>query len=196
MAARITYEHRLIDDMVASALKWSGGYVWACKELRWRRAIGHGRPGLWVARPDDLRVADAGWGRPSKPKPRMAPSRCIIAISEGPARLRPIRCASIFCLDTCARPSAPSSTDNEELARFAATLEKVCIDTVESGFMTKDLALLVGDSQKGSRPTDSSTRSAIICAKCLSRRRLSDALCSGYFGTALKTCVGSKELIV
>ena len=71
-AAGITYEHRLIDDMVASALKWSGGYVWACKNYDGDVQSDTVAQGLWFARPDDERPDDAGRARPSRPKPRMA----------------------------------------------------------------------------------------------------------------------------
>ena len=70
-AKKITYEHRLIDDMVAAALKWSGGYVWACKNYDGDVQSRYGRPGLWLARPDDLGPDDAGRQyRGSRGRPR------------------------------------------------------------------------------------------------------------------------------
>ncbi len=146
MAARITYEHRLIDDMVASALKWSGGYVWACKNYDGdvqsdTVAQGFGSLGLMTSvllTPDGQTVeAEAAHGTVTRHYREYQKGRETSTNSI----------ASIFAW-TRALGHRAKLDDNEELARFAATLEKVCIDTVESGFMTKDLALLVGDSQK------------------------------------------------
>jgi len=146
VAAKITYEHRLIDDMVASALKWSGGYVWACKNYDGdvqsdTVAQGFGSLGLMTSvllTPDGQTVeAEAAHGTVTRhfrehQKGRETSTNSI---------------ASIFAW-TRGLTHRAKLDDNAELARFAATLEKVCVDTVESGFMTKDLALLVGDSQK------------------------------------------------
>jgi len=107
---KLTYEHRLIDDMVAAALKWSGGYVWACKNYDGdvqsdTVAQGYGSLGLMTSMPS------------------------IFAWTRGLAHRAKL-------------------DNNAELAKFAATLEKVTVGTVEAGFMTKDLAILVGPDQK------------------------------------------------
>jgi isocitrate dehydrogenase len=146
MAARIIYEHRLIDDMVASALKWSGGYVWACKNYDGdvqsdTVAQGFGSLGLMTSvllTPDGQTVeAEAAHGTVTRHYREHQKGRETSTNSI----------ASIFAW-TRALAHRAKLDDNEELARFASTLEKICVDTVESGFMTKDLALLVGDSQK------------------------------------------------
>jgi isocitrate dehydrogenase len=146
MAARITYEHRLIDDMVASALKWSGGYVWACKNYDGdvqsdTVAQGFGSLGLMTSvllTPDGQTVeAEAAHGTVTRHYREYQKGRETSTNSI----------ASIFAW-TRALAHRAKLDDNAELARFASTLERVCVDTVESGFMTKDLALLVGDSQK------------------------------------------------
>jgi isocitrate dehydrogenase len=145
-AAGITYEHRLIDDMVASALKWSGGYVWACKNYDGdvqsdTVAQGFGSLGLMTSvlmTPDGRTVeAEAAHGTVTRhyrehQKGKETSTNAI---------------ASIFAW-TRGLAHRAKLDDNPELARFASTLEKVCVDTVESGFMTKDLALLVGAEQK------------------------------------------------
>ncbi|MDR3407734.1 MAG: NADP-dependent isocitrate dehydrogenase [Methylovirgula sp.] len=146
LAARLTYEHRLIDDMVASALKWSGGYVWACKNYDGdvqsdTVAQGFGSLGLMTSvllTPDGLTVeAEAAHGTVTRHYREYQKGRETSTNSI----------ASIFAW-TRALAHRAKLDDNPELARFAATLEKVCVDTVESGFMTKDLALLVGADQK------------------------------------------------
>jgi isocitrate dehydrogenase len=146
MAARITYEHRLIDDMVASALKWSGGYVWACKNYDGdvqsdTVAQGFGSLGLMTSvllTPDGQTVeAEAAHGTVTRHYREYQKGRETSTNSI----------ASIFAW-TRGLSHRAKLDENEELARFASTLEKVCVDTVESGFMTKDLALLVGDTQK------------------------------------------------
>ncbi|SDU23698.1 NADP-dependent isocitrate dehydrogenase [Stappia sp. ES.058] len=145
-AKKITYEHRLIDDMVAAALKWSGGYVWACKNYDGDVqsdivAQGFGSLGLMTSvlmTPDGKTVeAEAAHG---------TVTRHYRQHQRGEeTSTNPI--ASIFAWTRgLAHRAKLDGTD--ELARFAATLEKVCIDTVESGHMTKDLALLVGPDQK------------------------------------------------
>jgi isocitrate dehydrogenase len=142
----ITYEHRLIDDMVASALKWSGGYVWACKNYDGDVqsdivAQGFGSLGLMTSvlmTPDGKIVeAEAAHGTVTRHfrEHQKGKSTSTNAI------------ASIFAW-TRGLAHRAKLDENSELARFAKTLEKVCVDTVEAGFMTKDLALLVGADQK------------------------------------------------
>jgi isocitrate dehydrogenase len=145
-ALGITYEHRLIDDMVASALKWSGGYVWACKNYDGdvqsdTVAQGFGSLGLMTSvlmTPDGLTVeAEAAHGTVTRhfrehQKGRETSTNSI---------------ASIFAW-TRGLAHRAKLDDNDALAKFATTLEKVCVDTVEAGFMTKDLALLVGPEQR------------------------------------------------
>ncbi|WP_075215663.1 NADP-dependent isocitrate dehydrogenase [Mongoliimonas terrestris] len=143
--AKITYEHRLIDDMVASALKWSGGYVWACKNYDGdvqsdTVAQGFGSLGLMTSvlmTPDGKTVeAEAAHG---------TVTRHYRTHQQG-KETSTNSIASIFAW-TRGLAHRAKLDDNAELARFASTLEKVCIDTVEAGFMTKDLALLVGAEQ-------------------------------------------------
>jgi isocitrate dehydrogenase len=145
-AAGITYEHRLIDDMVASALKWSGGYVWACKNYDGdvqsdTVAQGFGSLGLMTSvllSPDGRTVeAEAAHGTVTRHYREYQKGRETSTNSI----------ASIFAW-TRGLSHRAKLDDNADLARFAATLEKVCVDTVEAGFMTKDLALLVGPEQK------------------------------------------------
>lgn len=144
-AAGITYEHRLIDDMVASALKWSGGYVWACKNYDGdvqsdTVAQGFGSLGLMTSvlmTPDGKTVeAEAAHG---------TVTRHYRSHQQG-KETSTNSIASIFAW-TRGLAHRAKLDDNAELARFATTLEKVCVDTVEAGFMTKDLALLVGADQ-------------------------------------------------
>jgi isocitrate dehydrogenase len=145
-AAGITYEHRLIDDMVASALKWSGGYVWACKNYDGdvqsdTVAQGFGSLGLMTSvlmTPDGKTVeAEAAHGTVTRHYREHQKGKETSTNSI----------ASIFAW-TRGLAHRAKLDDNAELAKFAATLEKVCVDTVESGYMTKDLALLVGAEQK------------------------------------------------
>jgi isocitrate dehydrogenase len=145
-AAGILYEHRLIDDMVASALKWSGGYVWACKNYDGdvqsdTVAQGFGSLGLMTSvlmTPDGQTVeAEAAHGTVTRHYREHQKGKETSTNSI----------ASIFAW-TRGLAHRAKLDDNAELARFAATLEKVCVDTVEAGFMTKDLALLVGAEQK------------------------------------------------
>ena len=144
-AAGITYEHRLIDDMVASALKWSGGYVWACKNYDGDVqsdivAQGFGSLGLMTSvlvTPDGKTMeAEAAHGTVTRHYRQHQKGQSTSTNSI----------ASIFAW-TRGLAHRAKLDDNAELAKFADTLEKVCIDTVEAGFMTKDLALLVGDQQ-------------------------------------------------
>ncbi len=143
---KLVYEHRLIDDMVASALKWSGGYIWACKNYDGdvqsdTVAQGFGSLGLMTSvliTPDGKTMeAEAAHGTVTRhyrehQKGKETSTNAI---------------ASIFAW-TRGLIHRAKLDDNADLKRFAETLEKVCVDTVESGFMTKDLALLVGPDQK------------------------------------------------
>jgi isocitrate dehydrogenase len=144
-SAGITYEHRLIDDMVACALKWSGGFVWACKNYDGdvqsdTVAQGFGSLGLMTSvllTPDGKTVeAEAAHGTVTRHFREHQKGR--------PTSTNPI--ASIFAW-TRALWNRGKFDDTPELGKFSAALEKVCIETVESGFMTKDLALLVGPHQ-------------------------------------------------
>jgi isocitrate dehydrogenase len=138
----LTYEHRLIDDMVAAALKWPGGYVWACKNYDGDVqsdiiAQGFGSLGLMssvLLTPDGRTVeAEAAHG---------TVTRHFRAYQQGkPTSTNPI--ASIFAWTQGLRHRGALDA-TPEVTRFAQTLERVCIDTVESGHMTKDLALLIG----------------------------------------------------
>jgi isocitrate dehydrogenase len=143
---KLTYEHRLIDDMVAAALKWSGGYVWACKNYDGDVqsdivAQGFGSLGLMTSvlmTPDGKIVeSEAAHGTVTRHYREHQKGRETSTNSI----------ASIFAW-TRGLAHRAKLDNNAELARFSTTLEKVCIDTVESGFMTKDLALLVGAEQK------------------------------------------------
>ncbi len=142
----LTYEHRLIDDMVASALKWSGGYVWACKNYDGDVqsdivAQGFGSLGLMTSvllSPDGKTVeSEAAHGTVTRHYREHQKSR---ETSTNPI-------ASIFAW-TRGLAYRGQFDETPEVTRFANTLEKVCVETVESGFMTKDLALLVGPEQK------------------------------------------------
>ena len=144
-AAGLTYEHRLIDDMVAASLKWSGGYVWACKNYDGdvqsdTVAQGYGSLGLMTSvlmTPDGRTVeAEAAHGTVTR----------HFRQHERGEQTSTNSVASIYAW-TRGLAHRAKLDDNAELARFAATLEKVTVDTVESGSMTKDLALLVGDRQ-------------------------------------------------
>jgi len=145
-AAGITYEHRLIDDMVAAALKWEGGYVWACKNYDGdvqsdTVAQGFGSLGLMTSvlmTPDGKTVeAEAAHG---------TVTRHYREHQKGnPTSTNPI--ASIFAW-TRALAARGRMDETPEVTEFAETLERVCIETVEGGKMTKDLALLVGGDQE------------------------------------------------
>jgi len=143
---KIWYEHRLIDDMVASALKWSGGYVWACKNYDGDVqsdivAQGFGSLGLMTSvlmTPDGKIVeAEAAHGTVTRHYRQHQQGKETSTNSI----------ASIFAW-TRGLAHRAKLDDNAELMKFALTLEKVCVDTVEAGQMTKDLALLVGPDQK------------------------------------------------
>ncbi|MBC6717290.1 MAG: NADP-dependent isocitrate dehydrogenase [Aurantimonas coralicida] len=144
-AAKITYEHRLIDDMVASNLKWSGGYVWACKNYDGdvqsdTVAQGFGSLGLMTSvlmTPDGKTVeAEAAHGTVTRHYRQ----------HERGEQTSTNSIASIFAW-TRGLAHRAKLDDNAALAEFASTLEKVCVSTVESGHMTKDLALLIGPDQ-------------------------------------------------
>ena len=143
---KITYEHRLIDDMVAAALKWSGGYVWACKNYDGdvqsdTVAQGYGSLGLMTSvltTPDGKVVeAEAAHGTVTRHYRQHQKGEQTSTNSV----------ASIFAW-TRGLAHRAKLDNNPELAKFADTLEKVTVGTVEAGDMTKDLALLVGADQK------------------------------------------------
>ena len=142
----LTYEHRLIDDMVAAALKWSGGFVWACKNYDGdvqsdTVAQGFGSLGLMTSvlmTPDGNTVeAEAAHGTVTRHYREHQKGR---STSTNPI-------ASIFAWSRALTYRAKLD-GTPEIERFAADLEKVCIDTVEAGDMTKDLAVLIGPDQK------------------------------------------------
>ena len=144
--AGITYEHRLIDDMVASAMKWSGGYVWACKNYDGdvqsdTVAQGFGSLGLMTSvlmTPDGKIVeSEAAHGTVTRHYREHQKGKATSTNSI----------ASVFAW-TRGLAHRAKLDNNPQLKKFADTLEKVCVDTVESGYMTKDLALLVGPDQK------------------------------------------------
>jgi isocitrate dehydrogenase len=145
-ALKLTYEHRLIDDMVASALKWSGGYVWATKNYDGDVqsdivAQGFGSLGLMTSvlmTPDGKIVeSEAAHGTVTRhyrehQKGKETSTNSIASIYAWTGGLK----------------HRAKLDNNLALAKFADTLEKVCVDTVEAGYMTKDLALLVGADQR------------------------------------------------
>ncbi len=144
-AAGLEYQHRLIDDMVASAMKWSGGYVWACKNYDGdvqsdTVAQGFGSLGLMTSQlmtPDGKIVeSEAAHGTVTRHYRQHQKGEATSTNSI----------ASIFAWTGGLRHRAKLD-DNAKLMAFAETLEKVVVDTVESGSMTKDLALLVGPDQ-------------------------------------------------
>ncbi|MDC9701793.1 MAG: NADP-dependent isocitrate dehydrogenase [Alphaproteobacteria bacterium] len=143
--AGITYEHRLIDDMVASSMKWSGGYVWACKNYDGDVqsdlvAQGFGSLGLMTSvlmTPDGLTLeSEAAHG---------TVTRHYRQYQEG-EETSTNSIASIFAW-TRGLSHRAKLDNNEALESFSKTLERVCVETVESGYMTKDLALLVSPDQ-------------------------------------------------
>jgi isocitrate dehydrogenase len=144
-AASISYEHRLIDDMVASALKWEGGYVWACKNYDGdvqsdTVAQGFGSLGLMTSvlmTPDGKTVeAEAAHGTVTRHYRQHQQGK--------PTSTNPI--ASIFAW-TRGLEARGRLDETPEVVAFAERLEQVCIETVEAGLMTKDLALLIGPEQ-------------------------------------------------
>ncbi|HET8814200.1 MAG TPA: NADP-dependent isocitrate dehydrogenase [Solirubrobacterales bacterium] len=145
-AAGLTYEHRLIDDMVAAALKWEGGYVWACKNYDGdvqsdTVAQGFGSLGLMTSvlmSADGKTVeAEAAHGTVTRHYRQHQQGK--------PTSTNPI--ASIFAW-TRGLSARGRMDESPEVSEFAETLERVCVETVESGKMTKDLALLVGGGQE------------------------------------------------
>jgi isocitrate dehydrogenase len=145
-AAGITYEHRLIDDMVAAALKWEGGYVWACKNYDGdvqsdTVAQGFGSLGLMTS---VLMTADGKTVEAEAAHGTV--TRHYRLHQQGkPTSTNPI--ASIFAW-TRGLEARGRMDETPEVGEFAHTLERVCIETVERGKMTKDLALLVGPAQQ------------------------------------------------
>ncbi len=144
-AKGLTYEHRLIDDMVACAIKWSGGFVWACKNYDGDVqsdivAQGFGSLGLMTSvlmTPDGNTVeAEAAHGTVTR----------HFRLHEQGKETSTNPIASIFAW-TRGLKYRGKFDNNQPLIDFAEGLEKVCIDTVEAGFMTKDLAILVGEDQ-------------------------------------------------
>ena len=144
-AAGISYEHRLIDDMVAACLKWEGGYVWACKNYDGdvqsdTVAQGFGSLGLMTSvlmTADGKTVeAEAAHGTVTRHYRQHQQGK--------PTSTNPI--ASIFAW-TRGLAARGRMDDTPEVSRFADTLERICIETVEGGAMTKDLALLIGPEQ-------------------------------------------------
>ncbi len=145
-AKGIEYQHRLIDDMVASAMKWSGGFVWACKNYDGdvqsdTVAQGFGSLGLMTSQlmtPDGKIVeSEAAHGTVTRHYRQHQEGKATSTNSI----------ASIFAWTGGLKHRAKLD-DNAQLMSFADTLEKVIVDTVESGHMTKDLALLVGPDQR------------------------------------------------
>ena len=143
---KITYEHRLIDDMVACALKWDGGFVWACKNYDGdvqsdTVAQGFGSLGLMTSvllTPDGKTVeAEAAHGTVTRHYRQHQAGK---QTSTNPI-------ASIFAW-TRGLSYRAKFDNSEKVEQFAKNLERVCIETVESGYMTKDLALLVGSDQQ------------------------------------------------
>ncbi len=144
--SNITYEHRLIDDMVACALKWEGGFVWACKNYDGdvqsdTLAQGFGSLGLMTSQlmsPDGSIVeAEAAHGTVTRHYRQYQQGKETSTNSI----------ASIFAWTGGLKHRAKLDK-NSELAKFSGILESTVIDTVEEGFMTKDLALLIGPEQK------------------------------------------------
>ena len=144
-AKKLTYEHRLIDDMVAAALKWSGGYVWACKNYDGdvqsdTVAQGFGSLGLMTSvlmSPDGRTLeAEAAHGTVTR----------HYRLHQKGQETSTNSTASIFAW-TRGLAHRGKLDGNEPLIRFAETLERVTVETIEAGFMTKDLALLVGPDQ-------------------------------------------------
>jgi len=143
---KLTYEHRLIDDMVAAAMKWSGGYVWSCKNYDGDVqsdvvAQGFGSLGMMssvLMTPDGKVVeSEAAHGTVTRHYRQHQQGKETSTNSV----------ASIFAW-TRGLAHRAKLDNNSELAKFANTLEKVTVDTVEAGYMTKDLAVLVGADQK------------------------------------------------
>ncbi len=169
IAQGLTYEHRLIDDMVASALKWEGGYVWACKNYDGDVqsdivAQGFGSLGLMTSvlmTPDGKTVeAEAAHGTVTRHYRHHQQGK--------PTSTNPI--ASIFAW-TRGLAHRGKLDGTPALTHFADTLERVCVETVESGKMTKDLAILVGpgqphlDTQAFLAAIDTNLRAAVVAGR-------------------------------
>jgi len=144
-AAGLTYEHRLIDDMVASSLKWSGNFIWACKNYDGdvqsdQVAQGYGSLGMMTSvliTPDGkIMEAEAAHGTVTRHYRQHQRGESTSTNSV----------ASIFAWTQGLKHRAKLD-GNDDLERWAETLEKTCVSTIETGAMTKDLALLVGDHQ-------------------------------------------------
>jgi isocitrate dehydrogenase len=151
-AKNITYDHRLIDDMVASALKWSGGFVWACKNYDGdvqsdTVAQGFGSLGLMTSvlmSPDgNVIEAEAAHGTVTRHYREHQKGK---QTSTNPI-------ASIYAW-TRGLWYRGKFDNTPEVQKFSETLEKICVDTVEAGFMTKDLALLISPDQKWTTTTE------------------------------------------
>ncbi len=143
---KITYEHRLIDDMVASAMKWTGGYIWACKNYDGDVqsdlvAQGYGSLGLMTSvllTPDGKTVeAEAAHGTVTRHYRLHQQGKATSTNSA----------ASIFAWSGGLKHRAKLDS-NEKLTKFAEALEKATVSAIEDGYMTKDLAVLVGPDQK------------------------------------------------
>jgi len=142
----ITYEHRLIDDMVACAMKWSGKYIWACKNYDGdvqsdTIAQGYGSLGLMTS----VLLAPDGRTMESEAAHGTVTRHYRLHQQGKETSTNPI--ASIFAW-TRGLAHRGKLDNNQELINFSLALEKICIDTVESGSMTKDLAILIGPSSK------------------------------------------------
>ena len=143
---QITYEHKLIDDMVACAMKWSGKYIWACKNYDGdvqsdTIAQGYGSLGLMTS----VLLAPDGRTMESEAAHGTVTRHYRLHQQGKETSTNPI--ASIFAW-TRGLAHRGKLDNNQELIDFSLTLEKVCIDTVESGSMTKDLAILIGPSSQ------------------------------------------------
>ncbi|HSM20467.1 MAG TPA: NADP-dependent isocitrate dehydrogenase, partial [Hyphomicrobiales bacterium] len=145
-AAGLTYEHRLIDDMVAASLKWAGGYVWACKNYDGdvqsdTVAQGYGSLGLMTSvlmSPDgDIVESEAAHGTVTR----------HYRLHQQGKETSTNSTASIFAW-TRGLAHRAKLDGNDKLTAFAEALERVTVDTIESGAMTKDLAVLIGPEQK------------------------------------------------
>ena len=143
---KITYEHKLIDDMVACAMKWSGKYIWACKNYDGdvqsdTIAQGYGSLGLMTS----MLLAPDGRTMESEAAHGTVTRHYRLHQQGKETSTNPI--ASIFAWARGLKHRGDLD-NNEKLINFSSTLEKVCIDTIEDGLMTKDLAILIGPSNK------------------------------------------------
>ena len=145
-AAGLTYEHRLIDDMVASAMKWEGGYVWACKNYDGDVQSDTVAQGFGSLGPDDERAAPFPTARSSRRRPRTAPSRATTASTSRASPRRPTRSPRSTPGPAASRTAA-SSTATRRSSTSPRRSRTSSSRRVEAGHMTKDLALLVGPDQ-------------------------------------------------